>query len=305
MNLTVKRAIAAMLATLLIVCSFASCKKDDAGEEITRGTDAIAAPETTAATAAPTSDTTATTVAPATNNTTTTTKKNTQGGSSTGGNVNQIANQTGLATSFIGPLINALGYNYDAKEGVFYTELDSWQRSGNYIKHYDAVAPLGNMTFLTTKVDFDYAGKNWRLQFWKGQYGPFGGAEIGVYYKTPGQTDELYFCADDDHLMYMTYDCYLTEQDYRSGNKFFTRGWQKHWWLTGFKVANVTPTDMVMSARIRTFDSTMRDAMETGLVNAGFRKGDARSQMDTYRKSGFDFYILWHSAGETNYNNNR
>lgn len=305
MNLTVKRAIAAMLATLLIVCSFASCKKDDAGEEITRGTDAIAAPETTATTAAPTSDTTATTVAPATNNTTTTTKKNTQGGSSTGGNVNQIANQTGLATSFIGPLINALGYNYDAKEGVFYTELDSWQRSGNYIKHYDAVAPLGNMTFLTTKVDFDYAGKNWRLQFWKGQYGPFGGAEIGVYYKTPGQTDELYFCADDDHLMYMTYDCYLTEQDYRSGNKFFTRGWQKHWWLTGFKVANVTPTDMVMSARIRTFDSTMRDAMETGLVNAGFRKGDARSRMDTYRKSGFDFYILWHSAGETNYNNNR
>lgn len=305
MNLTVKRAIAAMLATLLIVCSFASCKKDDAGEEITRGTDAIAAPETTATTAAPTSDTTATTAAPATSNTTTTTKKNTQGGSSTGGNVNQIANQTGLATSFIGPLINALGYNYDAKEGVFYTELDSWQRSGNYIKHYDAVAPLGNMTFLTTKVDFDYAGKNWRLQFWKGQYGPFGGAEIGVYYKTPGQTDELYFCADDDHLMYMTYDCYLTEQDYRSGNKFFTRGWQKHWWLTGFKVANVTPTDMVMSARIRTFDSTMRDAMETGLVNAGFRKGDARSQMDTYRKSGFDFYILWHSAGETNYNNNR
>lgn len=305
MNLTVKRAIAAMLATLLIVCSFASCKKDDAGEEITRGTDAIAAPETTATTAAPTSDTTATTAAPATSNTTTTTKKNTQGGSSTGGNVNQIANQTGLATSFIGPLINALGYNYDAKEGVFYTELDSWQRSGNYIKHYDAVAPLGNMTFLTTKVDFDYAGKNWRLQFWKGQYGPFGGAEIGVYYKTPGQTDELYFCADDDHLMYMTYDCYLTEQDYRSGNKFFTRGWQKHWWLTGFKVANVTPTDMVMSARIRTFDSTMRDAMEKGLVNAGFRKGDARSQMDTYRKSGFDFYILWHSAGETNYNNNR
>lgn len=307
MNLTVKRAIAAMLATLLIVCSFASCKKDDAGDEITRGTDAIAAPETTATTAAPTSDTTATTAAPATSNATTTTKKNTQGGGtgSAGGSVDQISNQTGLATSFIGPLINALGYNYDAKEGVFYTELDSWQRSGNYIKHYDAVAPLGNMTFLTTKVDFDYAGKNWRLQFWKGQYGPFGGAEIGVYYKTPGQTDELYFCADDDHLMYMTYDCYLTEKDYRSGNKFFTRGWQKHWWLTGFKVANVTPTDMVMSARIRTFDSTMRDAMEKGLVNAGFRKGDARSQMDTYRKSGFDFYILWHSAGETNYNNNR
>ncbi len=256
MNSTVKRAIAAMLAVMLIVCSFASCKKDDGG---------------------------------------------TGGGNS--GNANQIANQSGVGLSLVSSLINAFGYNYDAKEGVFYTELDSWQRSGNYIKHYDAVAPLGNMTFLTTKVDFNYAGLNWRLQFWKGQYGPFGGAEIGVYNKKPGQTDELYFCADDDHLMYMTYDCYLTAQDYRSGNKFFTRGWQKHWWLTGFKMANVTPTDMVMYARIRTYDSTMHSAMEQGLINAGFRKGDARTQMDTYRKSGFDFYILWHSVGETNYNN--
>lgn len=305
MNPTVKRTIAAVLAVMLMVCSFASCKKEDNPDEITRGAEVIAAPDTTATTAPTTEDTTAATESTTATTATTTTKKNNQSGGSTSGNVNQISNQTGLAASFIGPLINALGYNYDAKEGVFYTEIDSWQRSGNYIKHYDAVAPLGNMTFLTTKVDFDYKGKNWRLQFWKGQYGPFGGAEIGVYYKTPGQTDELYFCADDDNMMYMTYDCYLTEKDYRSGNKFFTRGWQKHWWLTGFKVANVTPTDMVMSARIRTFDSTMRDAMEIGLVNAGFRKGDARSQMDTYRKSGFDFYILWHSVGETNYNNNR
>lgn len=306
MNSTVKRTIAAVLAVLLIVCSFASCKKDDGGEEITRGEEVIAAPDTTAPTAAATEDATASTAdTTATAAPTATKKASNNNNNNSNSNVNQIANQTGLGSAFIGPLINALGYNYDAKEGVFYTEVDSWQRSGNYIKHYDAVAPLGNMTFLTTKVDFDYKGKNWRLQFWKGQYGPFGGAEIGVYYKTPGQTDELYFCADDDNMMYMTYDCYLTASDYRSGNKFFTRGWQKHWWLTGFKVANVTPTDMVMSARIRTFDSTMRDAMEKGLVSAGFRQGDARSQMDTYRKSGFDFYILWHSVGETNYNNNR
>ena len=56
-----------------------------------------------------------------------------------------------------------------------------------------------------------------------------------------------------------------------------------------------------MSARIRTYDSTMRDAMEQGLQAAGFKKGNATTQMDTYKKSGFDFYILWHSAGATNY----
>ncbi len=304
MNSTVKRAIAAMLAVMLIVCSFASCKKDDGDNEITRGANSIAAPETTAAPTEPVTDETTTEPSTAAPTAAPSTQKNNGGtGGGNSGNANQIANQSGVGLSLVSSLINAFGYNYDAKEGVFYTELDSWQRSGNYIKHYDAVAPLSNMTFLTTKVDFNYAGLNWRLQFWKGQYGPFGGAEIGVYNKKPGQTDELYFCADDDHLMYMTYDCYLTAQDYRSGNKFFTRGWQKHWWLTGFKMANVTPTDMVMYARIRTYDSTMHSAMEQGLINAGFRKGDARTQMDTYRKSGFDFYILWHSVGETNYNN--
>lgn len=296
MNSTVKRAIAAMLAVMLIVCSFASCKKDDGDNEITRGANSIAAPETTAAPTVPVTDET-TTEEPS-SAAVVSTAPNTTAGSK----AENAANQSGIGLSLVASLINAFGYNYDAKEGVFYTELDSWQRSGNYIKHYDAVAPLGNMTFLTTKVDFDYAGLNWRLQFWKGQYGPFGGAEIGVYNKQPGQTDELYFCADDDHLMYMTYDCYLTAQDYRSGNKFFTRGWQKHWWLTGFKRATVTPTDMVMYARIRTYNSTMHSAMEQGLINAGFRKGDAQTQMDTYRKSGFDFYILWHSVGETNYN---
>ncbi len=301
MNSTVKRAIAAMLAVMLIVCSFASCKKDDGDNEITRGANSIAAPETTAAPVATTEDTTATTEGTTETSNTTTTKKNNNKGGSTNANVDQIANASGVDESIVSSLIQAFGYNYDAKEGVFYTEKDSWQRSANFIPHYDAVAPFANMTYLTTTVDFDYDGLNWRLQFWKGQYGPFGGAEIGVYNKKPGQTDQLYFCADDNHMMYMTYDCYLTAQDYRSGNKFFTRGWQKHWWLTGFKMANVTPADMVMYARIRTYDSTMHSAMEQGLINAGFRKGDARTQLDTYRKSGFDFYILWHSVGILNY----
>ncbi|MGN0570704.1 MAG: DUF4474 domain-containing protein [Candidatus Fimenecus sp.] len=308
MNTAVKRTLSLVLAVFLIVCSFASCKKNDGDEEITRSANGIAAPETTAQTTAATEDTTAeTTTAEAE----TTTKKASTASSATSGNntttmqnsdkVNQAAQQSGVDVALAASLINALGYNYDSKEGVFYTELDSWQRSGNYIKHYDMIAPLGNMTYLTTKVDFNYDNLAWRIQFWKGQYGPFGGAEIGVYYKIPGQTDELYYCADDDHLLYMSYTLYLSPADYQSGKKFFTRGWQKHWWLTGFKAAQVDPEALVMSARIRTYDSTMRDAMEQGLIAAGFTKGNATTQMDTYKKSGFDFYILWHSAGATNY----
>ena len=216
-------------------------------------------------------------------------------------NTGDIAADSGASLSLVASLINAFGYNYDAEQGIFYTEIDSWQRSANYIQHYDALAPLGNMRFQTTRVDFTTDGLDWRIQLWKGQYGVFGGAEIGIYNKIPGQTEELYYCVDDDHMMYMSYTMYLTPADYRSGNAYFTRGWQKHWWLTGFKVGTVTPAEMVMSARIRTFNGAMATAMESGLQGAGFREGNATTQYDTYRRSGFDFYILWYQAGALNY----
>lgn len=310
MNSTVKRAIAAILAIVMMTCLFASCKKDGEDEEITRGANGIVSPVVSSqdpTQADPTeseSSTEPTTAVPTTAkrpSSSTGSSQSTVPTTAPAQSVGNAAQSSGLDTAFVGQLINAAGYSYDAKEGVFYTEIDSWQREANFIKHYDTLAVFGNMTYLTTKVDFDYAGRNWRFQFWKGQYGVLGGAEIGIYYKNPGETEELYFCADDDNLMLMEFTLYLTPADYQSGHKYFTRGWQKHWWLTGFKPGVVTPTDLVMSARMRAFDSTMAAAMEKGFQNAGFKKGDAKTEMDTYRRSGFDYYFLWHSAGATNY----
>ena len=45
----------------------------------------------------------------------------------------------------------------------------------------------------------------------------------------------------------------------------------------------------------------MAVAMEKGLLAAGFKQGDAQTQYDTFRRSGFDFFILWYSVGDTNY----
>lgn len=303
MHKIVKKSIAAMLAVLLFACSFASCQDETSneGEGITRGPNSIEAPETV-----PTSTTepvpTETMPAETTAAAVTTTKPTTPAGTTQSSqNVANIASQSGASLALVSSLVNAFGFNYDAREGVFYTEIDSWQRSANYIKHYDSLAVFGNMRFVTNRIDFTYDGLDWRLQFWKGQYGAFGGAEIGIYNKIPGQTDELYYCADDDHLMSMSYTMYQTPADYRSGTTYFSRPWQKHWWLTGFKIGTVVPTDLVMSARLRTFDSAMALAMENGLKAAGFVPGDARTRMDSYRRSGFDFYILWYSAGELNY----
>lgn len=303
MNKTFKKMICAAMALCLVATAFSACGKKEGDEEetITRSPNAIITPSAPETTTAPAETTTApttaapTTKAPAKPQPAAPSVQIPQGG---GAN----------SADFIASMVQAFGFDYDAKEDVFYTSIDSWQRSGNYIGHYDAIAKFGNMRYKSVKADFSAPDKqgrtlDWRFQFWKGQYGPFGGAEIGVYYKIPGETEELYYCADDDHLMGMEYTIYRNADDYYASRRFFTRSFQEHWWLTGFKAKKekVNPDEMVMQARIRTYNGTMADAMTQGLLNAGFVSGDALTQMDSFYRSGNDIYILWHYAGFLNY----
>ena len=158
------------------------------------------------------------------------------------------------------------------------------------------------MNYRTVRIDFGQTdGMDWRIQLWKGQYGPFGGCEIGVYNKDPIENEMLYHCTDDDHLLYMESVLYVNKADYEASNIFFTREWQAHWWLTGFKIGIIDPAKLVMSMRIRMRSAEMANQFEEGLLNAGFLKGDAKTQYDTYRRSLNDFYILWDDLGEMNY----
>lgn len=121
------------------------------------------------------------------------------------------------------------------------------------------------MRYLTTTVDFYYDGLDWRIQLWKGQYGPFGGGEVGVYTKDPETNDKLYNCADNDHLLNMYYDLYMTPNTYAVKDRFFYRdAWTGggHWWLTGFKMGSVNPNEMVMSLKIRMRSRKMANAFE-------------------------------------------
>lgn len=312
MNETVKKILCAVMALGLLVSSFSACgKKDEEEESITRNPNVIEAPATEPTAPATTEATTAATTEP----TTQAPQKPQKPQQSQQPQKPSKPQGGGGLAGFSTQMIKAFGYNYDSKEDCFYTEIDSWQRQGNFIGHYDAVAKFGNMRYKTTKIDFDArdeSGKpySWRFQLWKGQYGPFGGAEIGAYMKEPGSsaqnpnaTDELYYCADDDHLFSMEFTLYMNSEDYYMSRKFFTRPWQKHWWLTGFKQPNgsLDPEKLVMQARVRMPNGEMADGMEAGLQKAGFTKGDALTTMDTYRRVGWDFFFLWNEVGNLNY----
>ena len=209
------RITSAVIALIMIACVFSSCKSKKGGdEEITRSNQVIAGPVTTAENGEATTgeettggETTAaaTTAAKASSSLNVPSVTTPDFNNTTSASGSSAASSMGsLGTAVLGALANAdpetlaafvnnMGFGYDAEQGIFYSLMDSWQRDANFISQYDKYAAIfGNMRYLTTTVDFYYDGLDWRIQLWKGQYGPFGGGEVGVYTKDPETNDKLY-----------------------------------------------------------------------------------------------------------------
>ncbi len=205
------------------------------------------------------------------------------------------------------------GYEYDAGQDIFYTHLNPWQRHFGFTDLYDQAAPITNMWYLTLKADFLYDDLLWRLQWWKGQYGVLEGAELGVYTKSPYDNSGFYKCAEDEQLLKMVLDYYHSWEDYKSGNRLFTRAEQEHWWLTGFKFGVVNPKKCVVRATLYAYDDEMADGIEAALQNltdgnnkltgkgfVPYKSGTTKK--DFYIRNGNRFSVVWHEAGYLNFN---
>ena len=314
---TLTRITALVAAVTLTLCVLSSCKGKTDEEEITRGSVPISGPASIQQSTAYYGE--VTTDPAATKNQTTTTKKadpTTKAASATGKasvpvtvadnaaekEIERAAQQQGADPSSFAQFVNTMGYDYDPKQKIFYTSYENWQRQGNFVSHYDTAAHYINMNYRTITIDFGPSeGLNWRMQLWKGQYGTFGGCEAGIYTADPEKNKMVYAAADNNHLLQWEEALYLSKADYIAGNKWFYREWQSHWWLTGFKAGVVEPRNLIMTLRVRMRSLDMAEKFETGLLAAGFTKGDAKTQYDTYRRSLNDFFILWDDLGWLNY----
>jgi hypothetical protein len=205
------------------------------------------------------------------------------------------------------------GYEYDAGQDIFYTHLNPWQRHFGFTDLYDQAAPITNMWYLTLKADFIYDDLLWRLQWWKGQYGVLEGAELGVYTKSPYDNSGFYKCAEDEQLLKMVLDYYHSWEDYKNGNRLFTRAEQEHWWLTGFKFGVVNPKKCVVRATLYAFDDEMADGIEAALQNltdgnnkltdkgfVPYKSGTTKK--DFYIRNGNRFSVVWSEVGYLNFN---
>ena len=175
---------------------------------------------------------------------------------------------TGLLYGVDGHGLLYIGFDFDSKQGIFYNPKYPWQRYFGFCEIYDKCAPATMMFYNTQRYKFDYEGKNWMIQVWKGQYGITSGAEIGVYTKSPKNPVEFYACASDEDCLKMSFDLY------KKGELFFHREDESHWWLTGFAPLTATSaSDFEMRASITCKSEEMAKAFAGGLEDNGYVLG--------------------------------
>jgi len=190
-------------------------------------------------------------------------------------------------TSLFAKAVYDAGFEYDRSQDIIYSRMHALQRHFGYGYAYDAYALDGGMIIDCEPIFFESGGKLWMIELWKGQYGIETGCEVGVYVRNPKDRDfplpildkvigarpndpnpehSLFFnCADDKQMLEMSFVLY------RNGTKFFQRGPETHWWLTGFKWGVYTdPKDLRMDITIKFSDSGMQNAFVAALRSMGY-----------------------------------
>lgn len=134
--------------------------------------------------------------------------------------------------SVLNDISRSFGYCYEPAQDIFSSNVDAWQRSFGFRHSYDAGAPYLGMVYDCQPVYFEYDGRTWLIELWKGQYGINTGCELGVYHTdTVIPADEykstVFAAASDDELLPLSVTL-------RKGGKNLGSLRKPHWWLTIF-----------------------------------------------------------------------
>lgn len=190
-------------------------------------------------------------------------------------------------TSPLAQLVSLAGFLYDPDQEIIYSEMYPVQRMLGYAAGYDLAALGMSADIHCEPIFFEYRGASWMIELWKGQYGLETGAEVGVYRRPPDAPG--YYAVldetigqrpwDDDPAHSRFFEC-VNDNDLlqiqwtlrKDGRPLFSRGPQRHWWLTGFRWGVYSlPDELTMDVTIWGADADMADALEQALARMGYR----------------------------------
>ncbi len=165
------------------------------------------------------------------------------------------------------------GFTYVPKKDVFSSRLTAWQRKYGYEALFDYAAGTFHMIIDTWPVYFNYDGKTWLIEFWKGQYGISTGAEIGVYHADRILSEKEYKtahfdAADNDELLKLKF-CLK-----KKGKELVCME-RRHWWLTAFLVGMFSRLkNLKLEASVTFFDPEMAERFFEGIKRSGHPAGE-------------------------------
>lgn len=199
-------------------------------------------------------------------------------------------------TALLNEQLIKFGFVWLPSQEIISSTIDAWQREFGYCALYDQTASLFNMVFDCEPVYFDYDGRTWLIELWKGQYGINTGGEIGIYRADrlvpPRETDQAHFeSVPDSQMLPLTMEVSRrTDAPGRAACEpasrfskmdccrelapFFSVD-SMHWWLAGFRMGVFSrPKDLVMHASVTFPDECMLSAFTNALLVLGYRASD-------------------------------
>lgn len=168
-------------------------------------------------------------------------------------------------------LTKPFGFCYLPDQDLISSTLDAWQKDFGYCSLYDKTAPHFHMIFDCEPVYFDYDGRTWLIEFWKGQYGISLGAEIGIYQADtllhPAQyTGTSFHALPEDQLFPI-----FMGVNFRRQSLFSLQ--QSHWWLTGFRVGSYCePEDITLDISLTFPTEPMLYSFVESLLRLGYEE---------------------------------
>lgn len=175
-----------------------------------------------------------------------------------------------------------IGYHIDFDDNVIYTGINVWQRELGFNIFYDVFCYLTPAFFhyTTQRVKFNYDGKDWMFQLWKGRYAIANGGEVGVYTRDESKSGTFYDCASDEDMLVMSMDVY------HGDDLLFSRPAALHWWVTGFQLSDTgyLPHSLTIVSTITMKDEEMLAAATEALD---------KIRNISYEVDGLDVTLTW------------
>lgn len=203
-------------------------------------------------------------------------------------------------------------YRFSYEDNCFYADdKNCWQSAFGYMNIYNLVAPYTGIEIDFVRLHFDYEGKSWLMQLWKGQYGAvFYGDEIGIYtYDGLVDKDRIsvltnYQKPDEDDWLYMEQSLYRDELNNGKFVHQFTRSRDRYWWNTGFIPGHLWQTEpadeLRLVATIEMKSEEMARIVGNELLSCDFKEVTSKDDMplDSFFIEGKNLSIVWQNISE-------